>query len=111
MDIEVTDALVSWCDRKGLRGETAGTVDPHGIGDGASAGKSAQLRQSADQGGGNQPMGKKRPGAATDRRAQQVPAEGGDVMHGGGVQEMNLRQYAQRKTRNGAHWLKLIVSR
>ncbi len=56
-------------------------------------------------------MGKKRPGAATDRRAQQVPAGEGCVMHGGGVQEMNLRQYAQRKTRNGAHWLKLIVSR
>ena len=25
--------------------------------------------------------------------------------------ETNLRQFAQRKTRNGAHWLKLVISR
>lgn len=51
---ELTKALV----RDGLRRAAAGTAKRHGIGDGASAGESAHLRQSAARGGGiEQPMG------------------------------------------------------
>lgn len=46
-------------------------------------------------------------GGARHNATRQVPRQGGDF---DGVRDMGLRQFAQRKTRNGANWLKLIVS-
>lgn len=59
MEFPVSESLKARLAGK-VRGIPVGAGKLHGIGDGESASKSAHLRQSADQGGTNQPMGKTR---------------------------------------------------